>query len=785
MWRDLWARKGALLALLAIVTVGVGCYVGMAAVFRDMDSARERYYRAYRMADFWVDLKRAPSWSVEAVAALPNVASAHGRVSFPVRIDLPHVPEPISGTAISLPARRRPVPNDVLLRSGAWFSSHDAAEVILNEAFARANGLEPGHRVRVLLLDKQHDLLVVGTAMSPEFVYLIAPGAGLAPDPARFGVLYLPERFLRRSCDMEGAYNQLIGSVHDRSRTTLDHTLALIGGALDPYGVTNSTPIQEHPSARFLEDELKGLRVTSTVIPVVFLAVAALVLNVLMGRLITQQRTVVGTLKALGYGSGAVTRHYLAYGLAIGALGGLCGMGVGWFMQGGMLGIYRQFFALPRIEQHFRPDIFLGGLGISILFALLGTLQGLRVAARLQPAEAMRPPPPERGGKVLLEYIPALWRPLPFTWKMMLRAVFRNPFRSAVTAAASVIATAIIVMTLCQVDALDYLMAFEFTRVSHQDVTVALRDPTGRGALSELRALPGVSEAEPQLGITCDLSKGPRRKRIGVSGLPRGNRLYTPLDAAGRAIVPPEEGLVLSRKLAQLLDVKPGDKVRLRPLVGQRREVEALVVGTVEGFLGLSAYADIHYLSRLIGEAWAANVLLSTVHRGSDSRPFLSKLKDRPEVVGLGERRRALDQIQETFGKTMGTMIGFTVFFAGLVAFGSVLNAALVSLNERQREVGTLRVLGYTPRQIAGIFAGESLLLNIAGIVLGVFAGIGFTHLIAMAYDTELYRFPVIVRPSRLVASAALMTAFVGVAQLIVYHLIRKLPWLDVLKIKE
>jgi putative ABC transport system permease protein len=199
----------------------------------------------------------------------------------------------------------------------------------------------------------------------------------------------------------------------------------------------------------------------------------------------------------------------------------------------------------------------------------------------------------------------------------------------------------------------------------------------------------------------------------------------------------------------------------------------------------MSAYADIGYLSRLLGEAWAANALLSTAHAGGDPRPFLAQLKERPEVIGLGERQRALDQIQETFGKSMGTMIGITVFFAGLVAFGSVLNAALVSVNERQREIGTLRVLGYTPRQIASIFAGESLLLNVVGIALGVLAGVGFTHLVFKAYDTELYRFPVIILPVSLAVSAALMAAFVAAAQLVVYRLIRRLPWLDVLKIKE
>ncbi len=323
--RDLLRRKGSLLALVVIAAIGVGSFVGMASVYRDMAAARAVYYREYRLADFAVDLKRAPRWAVHSVEQLPNVQAARGRVSLAVLIDLPGVEEPISGRALSMPTERRSVINDILLRSGIWFSGTSDREVIVNEAFARENDLRPGSRLKVLLLDKQHDLLVVGTAMSPEFVYVMPPGGGLAPDPKRFGVLYLGEDFLAKSCDLDGAYNQIVGLAHDPSRTALDNTLKVIEDRLDAYGVTNTTPVQELASARFLADELNGLKVSATVMPTIFLGLAALVLNVLMARMVAQQRTVIGTLKALGYTTGFVTRHYLSFGAAVGVGGGVAG----------------------------------------------------------------------------------------------------------------------------------------------------------------------------------------------------------------------------------------------------------------------------------------------------------------------------------------------------------------------------------------------------------------------------------------------------------------------------
>jgi len=396
LWRDLKHRKGAILALLIIMTIGAGVYILMASVYRDLDGARARYYRNQRLADFYVDLKRTPEWIVDEVASMPNVNSARGRVYFGVLIDLPNLDEPIAGTAISMPVQHVPVINDVLMRSGTWFSHEDAGEVILNESFATANGLRPGSRIKVLLLDKQHDLLVVGTAQSPEFVYLMPADGGIAPDPARFGVMYAPERFLQEACDLDGAYNQLIGQVRNNSSTAVDNTLTLIEDRLDVYGVTNTTPARHQSSFKFLQDELLGLKITSTVMPCIFLGVAALVLNVLMGRIVAQQRTTIGTLMAIGYSSGAIMRHYLAFGALVGLLGGLAGLAFGVYFQGPYDRLYQQFFALPNIEPHFYPDILLVGVGVSVVFAVAGTVKGVLAASKLEPAEAMRPPPPEK-----------------------------------------------------------------------------------------------------------------------------------------------------------------------------------------------------------------------------------------------------------------------------------------------------------------------------------------------------------------------------------------------------
>ena len=785
MGRDLWARKSALLALILIVMIGVGSYVSMAAVYRDLFFARERYYAGCRLADFVVEMKRAPASVVADVRALPDIREAQGRISINVLIDLPGQAEPISGVAISHALPRQPVLNDILLVTGTFFSDSGQKEVILTHGFARENGLVPGSRIKILLLDRQHDLLVVGTAMSPEFVSLIPPGTGFLPDPARFGVIYLPEKFLQESCDLEGAYNQIIGRVYSPSPVHLENTLKMLEEKLDAFGVTGTTPVQEQASVKYIDDELKGIRTTARIMPGIFLVVSTLVLNIMIKRLVDQQRTVIGTLKGLGYSTGSLVRHYMAYGLLIGGLGGVCGGLFGSFLQSLLIPLYRRFFMIPGIESHAYADVLLAGGGLSILCAVLGTIRSVLFAARMEPALAMRPAPPERGGAILPERFKFFWRPLPFRWKMILRAVFRNPFRSGVSILASLVSTSLICATLSNSDALNYLMNYEFVHVAHEDYSIALRDPGGVRTTSEIASFSSVLDAEPQLVVACTLQNGPRERRIGVTGIPPRHFLYTPLDSAGRPISMPDAGIILSKKLAEILQARIGDRIRLRPLIGARKQAIAPVVGIVETFLGLSAYADLEYLSRLLGEEWVLNLVKTKVDTLHGRALLFENLKQTPVVTGIMERTRSLTQLHETFGKTMGTMISIMILFAGLIAFGSILNTALVSLSERQREVGTLRVLGYTPFEVVKIFSGESQLLNSLGILLGLAGGVGLAHIISLAYSTELYRFPAIVYPSRLVFSAALMFVFITLAQLVVYRMIVRLDWLEVMKVKE
>jgi len=415
---------------------------------------------------------------------------------------------------------------------------------------------------------------------------------------------------------------------------------------------------------------------------------------------------------------------------------------------------------------------------------LAGTAKGVWGVLRLHPAEAMRPKPPERGGAIFLERFPRLWRALGFRTHVALRGLMRNPGRTITGMIACCVSVALILSALAMKDSADFLLDFQFDQVLHSDVDVGMQDERSVDALHEGRRLPGVDYAEPMLGVTCDLRHGRRSRRLTISGLAAEHRLTTPLQADLEPIEIPETGLVLTRKLAEILDVRVGDELKMTPVRGRRETTTVRVAAVVEGLLGLDCYADLRYLSRIIGEARAVNVLqLSVNPAGTDD--LYRAIKTLPNAQGLSVRANTRASIRDTFIRTMRFSLTAIILFAGTVAFGSMLNASLLEIGDRLRDISTFRVLGYRPAQIAAIFFRQNMVVFAVGLLTGLPLGYAMTLAIARAYDTELFRMYVDFRWRSVFQAAALSLGFVLIAQAFVYRQVRKLDWLEGIKVKE
>lgn len=783
--RDLRRSGGLLVAITSIMAVGVSCYVALGSAYRNLSRTQRQYYADCLMADFSLEVKKVPVSELAAIEKLPGVIDVRPRIQFFATVDLERSLEPINGIVLSLPDRQEPTINGVLLRRGGYFTDRRANEVIVNEKFARQHGLAPGQWLHLILNNRRQELFIVGTAMSSEFTYLVGPGA-IMPDPEHLGVFYLKHSYAEEVFDFDGACNQVLGRLAPSVRDRPDEVLLRAETLLDDYGVFTTVPLSDQPSNRFLSNEIKGLRAFGVINPAIFLSVAALVLNVLMTRLTEQQRVVVGTLKALGYLNRQVFVHFLKFGLAIGVMGGILGGGLGWWISLGMNNIYRLFFEFPTLANRFYGDIFMEGMLVSLACALVGSVHGARAVLRLEPAEAMRPKPPAMGGAVWLERFHGFWHSLGFGSRMALRNLLRQRFRTAAGIFAAAMGAGMLVNALMLVEATALLVDFQFQRIQRSDIDLEFKDEQPRAALAETAALPGVDRAEPLLHVGCKFVHGSHTRKGGITGLSPGARLTVPYDLSGRRVRIPGAGLVLGSKLADLLHLKRGDLVEVRPTKGLRQPYLAPVVEISDSYVGLTAYADIYYLSRMAHEELAiSGVQLAVDPRRESLAALYRELKRMPGIQSVTARADTIANVMETLIKNQRVFIGLLVGFAGVIFFGSVLNSSLISLAERAREVATLRVLGYTEWQVGNLFLRESALINTIGTLMGMPLGYLLNWGITVAYDTDMFRIPVVDPMRSCLWTLVLGTVFALLAHGIVQRAIFRMDWLEAMKTGE
>jgi putative ABC transport system permease protein len=778
--RDLLAMKGQAFAIAMVIASGITMFVMYLSNFESLRRTQTTYYEQQRFADVFVVAKRVPERMAERLAEISGVGDVDTRVVADVTLDVPGVDTPARGRLISIPAETHPRLNDVYLRRGRWIDAGHSDEVLVSEAFALANGFEPGAEIAAVINGRRRMLRIVGIALSPEYVYSIPPGE-ILPDDRRYGILWMDRKALASAFNMEGGFNDvslqlLPGASSSEVITELDRLLA-------PYGGLGALPRALQFSHWTLDSELKQLQRFGVIVPALFLGVAAFILNIALTRALTLQRPQIAALKALGYTNAELAWHYLKWALLIAAVGAILGTAAGAWLGSFMIRLYNQYFRFPVLDYRLSAGVAIGAVLGSLGIAALGALSTVRRAVRIPPAEAMRPEPPAQYRISLIER-GMIGRHLSHITRIILRNLERQPFRAVASLAGISMAMAILVVGLFFIDAMDVLKEMQFSFVQRQDITLNFIEPLSARALYELKSLPGVERVEPLRAVPARLRYGHRSRNLTILGVPAIPTLNRIVDRSGKIYLPPPEGLLLSKTLADILQVSPGERVRLEVLEGSRPVLDVSVAGLVDEFLGLSVYMNEEALHRLMHEGKR----LSGAYLQVDSielRQLYRKLKATPNVAGVSLTQDALRSFERTMAENMGIMTTLTLVFACIIAFGVVYNAARISLSERSHELASLRVLGFRRAEISIILLGELALLTMMAMPLGAGMGYIMSKGILAAVENELYRFPLIITFQNLASSALAIAVAAAFSGLVVRRKLDRLDLVAVLKIRE
>jgi putative ABC transport system permease protein len=781
VFRDLINMRGQFAAVALVVTCGVASYVSMVSTFRSLLLSQSQYYAAYRFANVFAQLKRAPDAVANQIRDLQGVAAVQTRVVRDVVLDVPGLSEPATARLVSIPERRAPALNDLFLRQGRYITERHSDEVIASEAFAQANNLRIGESVSGVLNGRWKKFVIVGIALSPEYVYEVRGGAEFVPDNRRFGVLWMGHEALATSFNMEGAFNDV--SVTLSPQASEEEIIARIDQVLARFGGTGAYGREEHVSHRFLSDEIAQNRVTGTVLPAIFLAVAAFLLSIVLSRLVGMQRPQIAILKAFGYGNSDIGVHYLKMALLPVLVAVVAGVGLGSYLGSAFTAMYAHFYRFPVLSYEVEPRVVVTAVLLSLGAAVVGALLAVRQAVSLAPAEAMRPEPPARyqlgwTAKVGLDRIcsPAV--------RMILRSLERRPVKAFMTSFGMALAIAMLIVGFYFFDAFNYMLDFQFRHVQREDVMVAFNEPRSSEAAFRLAQFPGVLRSEPFRIVPARLRFEHRSKRSAIFGLPEDADLRRVIDKNLNAVALPPEGLVLTTKLAELLDVRPGQTITAEVLEGARPVREIPVVGFADELVGISAYMNANALNRLMHEAGTVSGGFLAV----DARqlPHLySDLKRTPAVSAVVLREAALKSFNDILYQSLAIFTTVLVVFACVIAGGMVYNGARIALSERGRDLASLRVLGFTQGEVGVMLLGEQAILTLAAVPMGFAIGYGICSLMPLWLNTELYRMPMVINRSTYAVSFLVVAVAALVSGLLVRWRLRHLDLVEVLKTRE
>lgn len=770
------------LTIALVVTAGIGSFIALQSTWDSLVRSRDIYYARYRFGDVFAGLERAPNLVAKRLQRIPGVARVATSVRERVRVPMKALAEPASGLIVSRAAGRSESLGALHLAAGRRLRPNAYDEAILLEAFAEEHQIKPGDHLSVVINGALRELRIVGLALSPEFIFPRPPGRGaIFSDPRRFAVLWMNREAVAAAFDMEGGFNYVVLDTQPGALT--EAVIERVDTILSPYGGLGAVSRTRQASHDILEGELRQLRQLAVVVPILFLGVAAFLLHVVLSRLVALQRTQIAALKALGYETGRVGRHYIAFAGIIVVVGATLGVAVGAALGHALVGVYAAFFRFPVLLYQLTPKLVLISISVSLTAAIAGALSSVWRTVRLPPAEAMRPPAPPTYRPTLLERV-GLDKLLSPSSRMVLRELERQPLRTLLSSGGVALAIGILVVGRFYGDAIEMLIDVQFYRAWREDMEVGFFEPMPLAVTQSLEAIPGVLDAEGMRAVPVRFRVQHRRRDSAILAYSADGDMRQVVNSRGKPVPLPLSGIVLSRKLAEILKVRPGAVVTVDIREGEWRTIRMRVAGTVDDTFGLFGYMRLRQFHRQLGarEAISSALLrIDPVHRDAIRR----RLNAMPSVASVATTESNVRRFREQSAQVLDVMTLVVTILATVIAVGIVYNNARITLSTRSRDLASLRVMGFTRGEISAILLGELAVQWLIAVPAGLVIGSSMAQALLSTVDPEQYRFPLVITSGTYAFAVSVTLGAALLSALLVRRRLDHLDLIGVLKTRE
>ncbi len=778
--RDIMKSKGQFIAAAAVIFVGIMMYVACYMSYENLKNSVAYYYDEYNFLDYYAEAQNISPQAVQKAKSLKGVKEAEGRISVDIGADMGD-DRRVTIRLISVPDFGHPSVNDLLIGSGKYLSPDRQNGCLVSTKFAEANQLERGKSIHLIINGQISKFRIEGIVESPEFIYPMRSMEEFSPSYDDFGIVYIKESMAQSILGYESAYNQLhVIFEEDAQQEPIINKIEKI---LKPYGFTFGTKRKDQLSDAALASEVDGLESMAYAFPALFLTVAAIIIYIMQRRLISNQRTAIGILKASGYSNGKILWHYILYSLFIGIIGALPGMILGGYLSAGMTLMYKDVLSLPVMYVKIYWSIIFSGAFISIGFCLVAGYNSAKRIMKIRPAEAMRAEAPTVGKKIFLERIKFIWNRISFGWKMSIRNIFRSRQRSLFSIVGVSFTIMFFIVSLFMLDCVDFIFNQHFLEMQKQDYTVVFSQPVSYYDTFDLKSIDGIKKVEPIIEIPVEIRKGWRKESTVVIGTAQDTSFSKFIDPELQPIKLSEEGILVAKVLADKLDIKPDDTIIIRPYIGSMEEKKVKVVGISKQYLGFNCYMNIDELTALLEQPKFATSALINIEESENS----DIEKELIEISAVESVDSRLDNYYEymDYMKLTYTFIGLMVVFGIIMGFAIIYNITVINIMERRRELASLKVLGYTSKEIERVIFRENMFLGVISLIPGVMLGILASEQMAKSFSSDLFVLELIIYPRTYAITLICTFAFIVFAQWANRKKIFNLDMVEVLKNRE
>ena len=779
--RSMLENKRSYISCIAIIAVGILFYASFSIASVTMNHASASYYTDSNFADVFAQVRSMPKSAVGSLKNTDGVSDVQGRCVMDLRVVVPDTDKSVTLRIASVDTALQGEMINKFTYKGSYFTGQDG--IMLSSDFMAQHKLKAGDSITVVANGRERALPIIAVVDSPEYVYAVRNINELIPDPTTFGYGYMAEANFFTLTGNTGFYNDIVYKLDNG--VSFDDVKTAIRNGLGKYDILSLYPRKDQISYNMLKMKLDQLSSYSTKIPSVFIIVSIIILYLMLKRLIEQDRTQIGTLKAFGFKDRTILGHYMSFGLVTGLCGGIAGSALGIAMSYALVMTYLAYFKLPSAAMIISPEIILASVIISVLSGAIGAFLGSRNILKMAPAAAMRPPSPEIMRFDILKYLGVFNLLLNSTGKMAIRSVSRNKVRSLVVALGIMISFGLMLLIASMAFMFQGLMTNQYTKIQTFDAKIIFNSPRSYEAgLQSVRNLSGISLSEGLLELPVTLSYYNKSSGTVLTGIQGDSDLYKIYsNDESKYYAPPADGIIISDILATKLGARKNSVLYLSsPLLPE--DIQITVTDVAYTNIGVSAYMNIDALSKLFNMNRAVTSVIIRLHDPDGIAAVENTLTDAKNVSYIEDEHAMLKNYQAMMG-VYTAMIYFMEILGALFAFAIIYNTAVISLSERKREFSTLRVLGMQAGQVNGIMSFEYWLLAVVGVILGVPCGYWLKWAVAQSLSGQMFSLPMYTPPMAYVVSVCVCAATVIYANHSSGKKIKRLDLVEVLKERE